>query len=144
MWLIQCTTTMWQIQNPLRCGTIYKARYYTASLKVWYDPASLKARYDPAPLKARCCTAIPYKISKSFSQSPNTNLALFYKAQIIIWQLLSLSPNTNLALFYNGISKIPVRSGISKSPVQSGTSKSPLLHGNTLQNLKIIFTKPKY
>ena len=98
------------LQSPLLHG-ISKARY---------DPASLNARYDLAPVKAHCYTAILYKISKTFSQSPNnklatilqspntnltlisqspnTNLAQFYKAQIIIWQLFPLSPNTNLAL----------------------------------------------
>ena len=77
-----------QIQNPLRCGTIYKNCYNAALFT-----KSVATRH----LKARCYTAILYKISKSFSQSPNTCLAFiftkpkylfgiyFYKAQIIIW-----------------------------------------------------------
>ena len=88
MWLIQCPTTMWQIQSPLQCGTIYKTRY---------DAALFTKSVATRHLKARCYTAILYKISKSFSQSPNTCLAFiftkpkylfgiyFYKAQIIIW-----------------------------------------------------------
>ena len=71
MFLIQSPTTMWLIPKPaIRYSTIYKAY---------------------------CYTAILYKISKSFLQSPNSYLAsiftkpkflfgiYFHKAQILIW-----------------------------------------------------------
>ena len=56
-----------------------KARCYTTPLK------SVVTQH----LKARCYTTILYKISKSFSQNPNTYLTLFLQ-----------SPNTNLATIF--------------------------------------------
>ena len=78
------------LQSPLLHG-ISKARY---------DPASLNARYDLAPLKAHCYTAILYKISKSFSQSPNNKLATILQNPNTNLTLISQNPNTNLAQFY--------------------------------------------
>ena len=90
MWLIQCPTTMWQIQSLLRCSTIYKARY---------DVALLTKPIATWHIKARYYTAIFYKISKSFLQNPNTNLTFILQSPNTNLASI-LQPNTNLALFF--------------------------------------------
>ena len=74
MWLIRYPTTTWQIQSPLRCGTIYK----------------FKPRYDAALFTK------PVVTRKYFTKSQNH----FYKAQIPIWHLFSQSPNSYLASIF--------------------------------------------
>ena len=85
---------MWLIQSPIMMWLIQKSYYDMANLMSHYNVANSKLatmRYYLQSLllhgtsKARCYTVILYKILKSFLQSPNTNLALSYKAQILIW-----------------------------------------------------------
>ena len=82
---------MWHLQSPLRCG-IFKARYDVASLKARYDVASSK----PATMRHLLSLLHGNIFTKSYKAQmliwhyftkPNINLALFYRAQILFWQL---------------------------------------------------------
>ena len=74
-------TTMWLIQSPTMMWLIPKSHY---------DVANSKARYDAALFTK------PVATRQYFTKSQNH----FYKAQIPIWHLFSQSPNSNLALLY--------------------------------------------
>ena len=117
-------TTQHYLQKSLWCDTIYKVRCYRH-------------------LKVCCYTAILYKISKSFLQSPNSYLAssftkpkflfgiYFHKAQILIWHYFTKSKYYFGNYPYTIFIKVQML-------IQHQLLQSP----NT--NLAPIFTKSKY